>query len=85
MVGGAEETTGASEVIGEVTGTGAGRRGCGGMAHSSLSRPFQSAERVVVATVMVKSLSTESNRLKLPVASRWMSESEWTWNGAAVQ
>lgn len=73
MVGGVDAMLLISELA--EMGTGAGLRGCGGMAPSSLSR-LQSAERLVVATVMVKSLSTESNLLKLPVASKWMSESE---------
>lgn len=67
MVGGADDMLLISEL--QEIGTGAGLSGCGGMAHSSLSK-FQSAERLVVATVIVKSLSTESNRLKLPVASK---------------
>lgn len=67
MVGGADDMLLISEL--EEMGTGAGRRGCGGMGYSSVSR-FQSAERLVVATVIVKSLSTESNLLKLPVESK---------------
>lgn len=68
MVGGADDMMLLISKLAE-TGTGAGLRGCGGITTSSFSK-FQSAERLVVATVIVKSLSTESNRLKLPVASK---------------
>lgn len=74
------------------TGAGAGLSGWGGISGSALLPPtfpqstVAGAREVVVYATRPKSLSTESNLLKLPVVvSSWISESEWIWNKRVVK